>query len=113
VDLARVQGSGPGGRVVRKDVEAALSGGQPTAAPSRQPAAAHLLLRSEDETIPLTKLRQAIARRMVESTTSVPHFFVTHEYKMDALMAMRKQANAFLPDDENSRSMISSSKPSL
>jgi pyruvate dehydrogenase E2 component (dihydrolipoamide acetyltransferase) len=53
-----------------------------------------------DETIPLTKLRQAIARRMVESTTSVPHFYVTHEYKMDALMAMRKQANEYLPENE-------------
>jgi pyruvate dehydrogenase E2 component (dihydrolipoamide acetyltransferase) len=37
---------------------------------------------------------------MVESTTTVPHFYVTHEYKMDALMAMRKQANEFLPDNE-------------
>jgi len=101
VDLARVQGTGPGGRVVRKDVEAALSGkttdrGPQTMAPStvsRPPSA-------EDETIQLTKLRQAIARRMTESTTSVPHFYVTHEYKMDALMAMRKQANDFLPDNE-------------
>jgi len=101
VDLARVQGTGPGGRVVRKDVEAALSGkttdrGPQTMAPptvSRPPS-------GEDETIQLTKLRQAIARRMTESTTSVPHFYVTHEYKMDALMAMRKQANDFLPDNE-------------
>jgi pyruvate dehydrogenase E2 component (dihydrolipoamide acetyltransferase) len=99
VDLARVQGTGPGGRVVRKDVEAALAGGQPKAAP-RQPVAQPVAASAEDETIPLTKLRQAIARRMVESTTSVPHFFVTHEYKMDALMAMRKQVNDYLPEDE-------------
>jgi pyruvate dehydrogenase E2 component (dihydrolipoamide acetyltransferase) len=100
LDLSRVQGSGPGGRVVRKDVEAALASGQPSAA-GRQPAAATpVAAAAGDETVPLTRLRQAIARRMVESTTSVPHFFVTHEYKMDALMAMRKQANAFLPDDE-------------
>ena len=100
LDLSRVQGSGPGGRVVRKDVEAALASGQPSAA-SRQPSApTPAVAGAGDETVPLTRLRQAIARRMVESTTSVPHFFVTHEYKMDALMAMRKQANAFLPDDE-------------
>lgn len=102
VDLSRVQGTGPGGRVVRKDVEAALSGGQP-AAVSRQPVAAAtqpVALSQDDQTIPLTKLRQAIARRMTESTTTVPHFYVTHEYKMDALMAMRKQANEFLPDNE-------------
>jgi pyruvate dehydrogenase E2 component (dihydrolipoamide acetyltransferase) len=54
----------------------------------------------EDETVPLTKLRQAIARRMTESKTSVPHFYVTHEYKMDALMAMRKQINDYLPENE-------------
>jgi pyruvate dehydrogenase E2 component (dihydrolipoamide acetyltransferase) len=99
LDLSRVQGTGPGGRVVRKDVEAALAGGQPAAAP-RQPAAQPVAVSGEDETLPLTKLRQAIARRMVESTTTVPHFFVTHEYKMDALMALRKQINDYLPENE-------------
>jgi len=99
VDLSRVQGTGPGGRVVRKDVEAALSSGQPSAA-GRRPAPTVVPVSAGDETIPLTRLRQAIARRMVESTTSVPHFYVTHEYKMDALMAMRKQANEYLPDNE-------------
>jgi pyruvate dehydrogenase E2 component (dihydrolipoamide acetyltransferase) len=99
VDLASVQGTGPGGRVVRKDVEAALSGGQPSAA--KRPAAPTVVpVSAEDEAIPLTRLRQAIARRMVESTTTVPHFYVTHEYGMDALMAMRKQANEFLPENE-------------
>jgi pyruvate dehydrogenase E2 component (dihydrolipoamide acetyltransferase) len=99
VNLANVQGTGPGGRVVRRDVEAALAGGQPSAA--RRPAAPTVVpVSAEDETIPLTRLRQAIARRMTESTTTVPHFYVTHEYKMDALMAMRKQANDFLPDNE-------------
>jgi pyruvate dehydrogenase E2 component (dihydrolipoamide acetyltransferase) len=101
LDLARLQGTGPGGRVVRKDVEAALSGGTvdrrpQTTAPStvsRPPSA-------EDETIQLTRLRQAIARRMTESTTTVPHFYVTHEYKMDAVMAMRKQVNDYLGDEE-------------
>jgi len=100
VNLASIQGTGPGGRVVRKDVEAALSGAQP-AAIGRRPAAPTVVpVSAEDQTIPLTKLRQAIARRMVESTTSVPHFFVTHEYKMDALLAMRKQINDYLPENE-------------
>jgi pyruvate dehydrogenase E2 component (dihydrolipoamide acetyltransferase) len=99
VDLARVQGTGPGGRVVRKDVEAALSGGQPTAV-SRPAAPTAVPVSAGDETIPLTRLRQAIARRMTESTTTVPHFYVTHEYKMDDLMAMRKQANEYLPENE-------------
>ncbi len=99
LDLSRLQGTGPGGRVVRKDVEAALSSGQPSAA-SRQPAPAAVAAAAEDETIQLTKLRQAIARRMTESKTSVPHFYVTHEYKMDALMALRKQINDYLGEDE-------------
>ncbi|MDQ2693259.1 MAG: 2-oxo acid dehydrogenase subunit E2 [Chloroflexota bacterium] len=101
LDLSRVQGSGPGGRVVRKDVEAALAGGlqktdgrQAAASPAATPAS------REDETVQLTRLRQAIARRMTESKTSVPHFYVTHEYKLDALMAMRKQINEYLPDNE-------------
>lgn len=104
VDLARVQGTGPGGRVVRKDVEAALAGGPQTT--DRRPQAvvgrpsSVVAVTQEDETVQLTKLRQAIARRMTESTTSVPHFYVTHEYKLDALMAMRKQINEYLGEDE-------------
>ncbi len=100
LDLSRIQGTGPGGRVVRKDVESALSSGQSSVV-SRQPAAPTVVpVSREDQTVPLTKLRQAIARRMVESTTSVPHFYVTHEYKLDALMAMRKQINDYLPENE-------------
>ena len=100
IDLSRVPGTGPGGRVVRKDVEAAVSSGQP-AAVSRQPMPATVVpVSAGDETIQLTRLRQAIARRMVESTTTVPHFYVTHEYKMDALLALRKQINEYLPDNE-------------
>jgi len=104
VDLWQVQGSGPGGRVVRKDVEAALSAGPQTT--DRRPQAvvrgpsSMVTATAEDETVQLTKLRQAIARRMTESTTSVPHFYVTHEYKMDALMAMRRQINEYLGEDE-------------
>ncbi len=100
LDLSRIQGTGPGGRVVRKDVEAALTGGQPSVV-SRQPVAPTAVpVSREDQTVPLTKLRQAIARRMVESTTSVPHFYVTHEYKLDALIALRKQINEYLPENE-------------
>lgn len=99
LDLSRVQGTGPGGRVVRRDVEAALSGAQ-SAAVGRGAAAQPVVAGAEDQTIPLTKLRQAIARRMTESKTSVPHFYVTHEYKMDALMALRKQINEYLGEDE-------------
>ncbi len=104
VDLGNIQGTGPGGRIVRRDIEAALVGGQPSEV-STQPAPvlgppSAVVVSHEDQTVQLTKLRQAIARRMTESTTTVPHFYVTHEYKMDALMAMRKQINEYLPDNE-------------
>ncbi|MFT3893247.1 MAG: dihydrolipoamide acetyltransferase family protein [Anaerolineales bacterium] len=102
VNLASVQGTGPGGRVVRKDVEAAMTSGQPSKVESRPAAAtfAPVNVTAEDQKIQTTKLRQAIGRRLVESKTTIPHFYVTHEYKMDAIMAMRKQANAYLPDNE-------------
>jgi pyruvate dehydrogenase E2 component (dihydrolipoyllysine-residue acetyltransferase) len=107
VDLGRVQGSGPGGRIVRKDIEAALAGGAAAAAGTSAPTRAFAMpmpsvvpVSHEDETLPQTKLRQAIARRMTESKTSVPHFYVTHEYRMEALLSMRTQYNAILPEDE-------------
>ena len=98
IDLANIQGTGPGGRVVKKDVEAAAAGGpsRSAAAVSSQP----VVVSHDDQVIQTTKLRQAIGRRLVESKTTIPHFYVTHEYKMDALMDMRKQANASLPDGE-------------
>ena len=98
MDLSRIQGSGPGGRVTRKDLEAAMAG---SAKPAPARAAAPAPTAAEaDETLPLPRLRQAIARRMTESTTTVPHFYVTHEYKMDALLDLRRQANEYLPDDQ-------------
>lgn len=110
VDLSRVQGTGPGGRIVRRDVEKAMETGLPEPAPApekpagKAPAIAPLPAFTaeprEDETVQLTKLRQAIGRRMVESKTNVPHFYVTHEYKMEALMEMRAQINAMLPEGE-------------
>ena len=102
VNLATLQGTGPGGRVVRKDVEAALSSGQSSVSSkqSAQPTYHLTLTTPDDKVVPTTKLRQAIGRRLVESKTTIPHFYVTHEYKMDALMDIRKQANAFIPENE-------------
>ncbi len=107
LDLSRVQGTGPGGRIVRRDIERVLSqesdshrvatAGEP---PVRPPDSRLSDSRLSDYTTPLTKLRQAIARRMSEAKASVPHFYVTHEYKMDALMALRAQVNGYLPEDE-------------
>ncbi len=104
VDLSKVQGTGPGGRIVRRDIESALANGQTidlrSSTPSTQPNYQLPITNHDDKVVPTTKLRQAIGRRLVESKTTIPHFYVTHEFKMDALMDMRKQVNAFLPDNE-------------
>ncbi|MBM4426863.1 MAG: 2-oxo acid dehydrogenase subunit E2 [Chloroflexi bacterium] len=104
INLAQLQGSGPNGRIVRKDVEAAVSSGATfDVRPSMSSAPItnfQLPVSTEDQVIPTTKLRQAIGRRLVESKQTIPHFYVTHEYKMEAVMEMRKQINAYLSDNE-------------
>ena len=101
VDLSHIQGTGPGGRIVRKDIEAALSSSKLSPVVSQSVAFLGPPISSiENKTIQTTKLRQAIGRRLVESKSTIPHFYVTHEFKMDALMDMRKQVNAYLPEHE-------------
>ena len=87
VDLRLVQGSGPGGRIIRRDVEAAGS----SAAPAAMPAA---VAGAEFEDIPLSPIRAAIARRMPLSKAPVPHFYVTSEVAMDRAWELREQLNA-------------------
>lgn len=110
VDLAQVNGTGPGGRVRRADVEAYLTqpqsaAAQPTAA--AQPAVAAVPAPvttpvptgADTEIVPTSRLRQAIGRRMVESKTTVPHFYVTTAIDMAPAMDLRKQVNATLPPE--------------
>jgi len=98
IDLDRIQGSGPGGRIVRRDVESAMGNLSATASAQKSTVVGRPSAPG-DETIRFSKLRSAIARRMTESKTTIPHFYVTHEYKMDALLELRKQINAYLPDE--------------
>jgi pyruvate dehydrogenase E2 component (dihydrolipoamide acetyltransferase) len=107
INLTSLAGTGPGGRVVRRDIEAAVAAGVKASsapAPGRPAQAAPLPgfapIPHADETVPLTKLRQIIARRMTESKTSAPHFYVTHEYKVNALLDLRSQVNALLPEEQ-------------
>jgi pyruvate dehydrogenase E2 component (dihydrolipoamide acetyltransferase) len=125
ISLQQVRGSGPGGRITRRDIEGFLAApakapapaapatppAAPAAAPAKTPPAktaaplpplAPLAAAPTpaDETIPLNRLRGAIGRRMVESKQQAPHFYVTHEYDMGPLMELRKQVNAMLPDEE-------------
>lgn len=106
VDLSQVSATGPDGRIRKADVEAFLQAKPEAKAPTAAaptPAAPTptLAVAGEDDTeVPATKLRQAIARRMTESKTTVPHFYVTSEIDMEAALALRKQINAMLPDEE-------------
>src|SRR5438874_2816739 len=91
VDLRLIQGSGPGGRIIRRDVEAAGSGAGAVAMPAAAPAA---VAGAEFEDEPLTQIRAAIARRMPLSKAPVPHFYVTSEVAMDRAWELREQLNA-------------------
>ncbi len=97
VGLAGITGTGPGGRIVKRDVEALLASRKEGAASSVSTFSA---ISREDKIIPLTKLRQAIGRRLTEVNQEVPQFFVTHEYKVESVMEMRAQINSVLPEGE-------------
>ncbi len=103
VDLGAVVGTGPGGRIVRRDIEAVISKqSSVTIEQSVAPITSYQLpvTAAKDDVVSTTKLRQAIGRRLVESKTTIPHFYVTHEYKMEALLELRKQVNGYLPEGE-------------
>jgi pyruvate dehydrogenase E2 component (dihydrolipoamide acetyltransferase) len=91
LSLASVVGTGPGGRIVRRDLESLPAGGAAAPAPVASAAVAPVAGNTE---IPLTGMRKAIARRLTESKSTVPHFYLTTECKVDALLAMREQINA-------------------
>ncbi len=83
VDISRIDGSGPHGRVILRDIEQAASA-QPALVP--QAAKARPLPPEHDETIPLSPMRKTIARRLVEAKQSVPHFYVTMDADVAALV---------------------------
>jgi pyruvate dehydrogenase E2 component (dihydrolipoamide acetyltransferase) len=94
IDLSTITGTGPAGRIIKKDVESAVS------KPLSMPVPAPTVKRQGETQVPLTKLRAAIARRMTEAKQQVPHFYITHDYNMATLMALRKQINGMLPEDD-------------
>ncbi|MBI5079711.1 MAG: 2-oxo acid dehydrogenase subunit E2 [Chloroflexi bacterium] len=101
IDPRLITGTGPEGRITKKDVEAfTKSGGAAKAASAPSPVATAVAVTAEDRIVPLTKLRQAIARRMVESKTSIPHFYVTTEVDMGAVIDLRKQLNGLVSEAE-------------
>ena len=122
VDLRAIPGSGPAGRVTKKDIESYLAQAPTVVAPVLGVAALGAVAHSAaqpakitpplpplaqvsgeplpDQTQTLSKLRKAIGRRMAESKQQVPHFYVTYEYDTAALVALRQEVNALLPEEE-------------
>ncbi|MBD3847875.1 pyruvate dehydrogenase complex dihydrolipoamide acetyltransferase [Bosea sp. SSUT16] len=120
LDLSAIAGSGPHGRIVEKDVEAAKKGGgakaapaaAPAAAPTAKPAAAPLAAGPSDEAVkklfapgsyeevPHDGMRKTIARRLLEAKQTVPHFYVTVDCELDALLKLRAELNAAAPEKD-------------
>jgi pyruvate dehydrogenase E2 component (dihydrolipoamide acetyltransferase) len=124
IDLSAVAGSGPHGRVVKSDIEAAVAGGgakaaapaaaasAPQASAAPAPAAAAPKGASEEavlklfepgsyELVPHDGMRKTIARRLVESKQTIPHFYVSVDCELDALLALRAQLNDAAPRKDN------------
>ena len=94
IDLRSLQGSGPGGRIIKRDIEAVISKPAPAPAPSYVQQAGASAYRDD----PASQIRQTIAKRLVTSLGPVPHFFLTAEIEMDRAAEMRKGINALDPD---------------
>jgi pyruvate dehydrogenase E2 component (dihydrolipoamide acetyltransferase) len=101
IDLLKVKGSGPNGRIVKADIEA-YSEETPKTMVSPTVGAFQPVsgVPREDQVVPLSRLRSAIGRRMAESKQQIPHFYVTHDYNLAALMDLRKQVNLYVPETE-------------
>jgi pyruvate dehydrogenase E2 component (dihydrolipoamide acetyltransferase) len=120
--LSEIQGSGPGGRIVKKDIEGALASESSASSieekePQVQPKTSKDApketgsalpapvwgsgqVESKENRVPMNKLRQAISRRMVDSKQNIPHFYVTKDIYADALMSLYKQVNETVPSDQ-------------
>ncbi|MGM5054949.1 pyruvate dehydrogenase complex dihydrolipoamide acetyltransferase [Rhizobium leguminosarum] len=117
IDLSAVAGSGPHGRVVKSDIEAAVAGGgakaaaAPVSAAAPAPATAakgaseeavlKLFEPGSYELVPHDGMRKTIARRLVESKQTIPHFYVSVDCELDALLALRAQLNDAAPRKDN------------
>ena len=110
IDLAGVKGSGPGGRIVKADIEAfqpvaakpSAAANQPVIAPAPVSAAAPkpaIAITAPHRLIPNSSMRKVIARRLTEAKTTIPHFYVSMDIELDALMKLRAELNAKSPKD--------------
>jgi pyruvate dehydrogenase E2 component (dihydrolipoamide acetyltransferase) len=117
IDLARVNGTGPHGRVIARDVEQAKAGGAlkapatapaPAAAPQVAPSMSDQQIRAlypegSYEVVPHDGMRRTIAQRLTQSTQTIPHFYLTIDCNLDRLMAAREDINAAAPKDKDKK----------
>ncbi len=107
IDLSSIQGSGPRGRIVKKDVETA----QPGAASRQAPSAGGFPLIPDEQiralfepgsydVVPHDGMRRVIASRMQQSKVVVPHYYLAVDFELDALVKMREEMNSYAPKDD-------------
>jgi pyruvate dehydrogenase E2 component (dihydrolipoamide acetyltransferase) len=105
IDLAALKGSGPNGRIVRADIEAATQHAPPAAAPApvQAPAPSPRLpvpataISAPHRLVPHSSIRKVIARRLTEAKSTIPHFYVSMDIEIDALIGLQNQLNAKSP----------------
>jgi pyruvate dehydrogenase E2 component (dihydrolipoamide acetyltransferase) len=93
VDLSSVEGSGPGGRIIKADLEAApakAAAPAPAPAPAAAPVAAGEI---PHEAVKLSSMRKTIARRLTEAKQTIPHYYLTVDIQLDALLKLRSDLN--------------------
>ncbi len=102
IDLTRVDGSGPHGRIRARDVERATAQTAPPVAPAgaAERIKAHYAGTPYEE-VPLDAMRRTIARRLVESTQNIPHFYLAADIEVDRLIDLRAEANGAAPSDRD------------
>ncbi|MDI3315198.1 MAG: dihydrolipoamide acetyltransferase family protein [Mycobacterium sp.] len=97
IDLATLTGSGPGGRIIRADIDKAIAASAAAPAPGRAPSpVTPAPVGADTEEIPLTRVRRITAQRLAESARQAPHFYLTRVVHADALLALRSQVNTEL-----------------
>jgi pyruvate dehydrogenase E2 component (dihydrolipoamide acetyltransferase) len=112
IDLAALKGSGPNGRIVKADIEAAQhKTPAPTAQPTTAPAAAPVArpagpITAPHQTVPHSSIRKVIARRLTEAKSTIPHFYVSMDVEIDAMIKLLEELNAKSPKEGSGAYLI-------
>jgi pyruvate dehydrogenase E2 component (dihydrolipoamide acetyltransferase) len=101
IDLSRVTGSGPHGRIVASDVERAAPAAPALATGASAAQVKALYTDTPYEEVPLDSMRRTIAKRLIEAKQTIPHFYLTADMDAGRLVAMREEANAAAPKDKD------------